>query len=143
MSLSLSVYFSHGFSLFNLPPPGHATVYRSKNYQLLPRVVDVGVRCSYCVCRETTNKWSLLVNKDPKCFKFTVVIIPLSHLYKCCKTANGSLWKYISSLYLNGCFVLKSKHILTCCRIFFHIWLFKEFNGITQVLQNKYYFLPS
>lgn len=48
-----------------------------------------------------------------------LVIIPLSHLYKCCKRANGSLWKYFSSLYLNGCFVVKSKHVLTCCLTFF------------------------
>lgn len=47
-----------------------------------------------------------------------IVIIPLYHLFfftsKCCKRANGSLWRYFSSLSLNRCFVVKSKHILTC-----------------------------
>lgn len=119
MQISL---FSHSFSLFNLSPLGHSTVYRSKNYQLLPRVVDVDVRCSYCVCRETASKWSPLVYKDPKCFKFrnNTDCSSLEVLQK-------SRWVFttILCMYVNGCLVVKSKHILTYWLTFFHLWLFK------------------
>ncbi len=117
LSLSLSLYFSHGFSLLI------SLHWDTPLFTGLRMIISChGWSMSACAALIVSVE-RLWVSEAPLSTKTqsasNLVIIPLSHLYKCCKRANGSLWKYFSSLYLNGCFVLKSKRILTCCLTFF------------------------